>query len=614
MQWKLRRSQFVLTWGPGSILEGGPHGSRLILRPDIGLFYQGNPHDLKPSNFAIGGKRISLLLHALSPSDEIRVFRLPSNAELGRPDSKSLYSTLPFPRWRLCRNHDKHGNRGTILYRAGGGSAPQNFRCPVCGNDRFSEPVRFVMACPDGHLDDVDWHRVAHHGRSCARGWNDHLLWKGGGTLSQIRIECPGCGQSASLGWAYGENWRCSGWFPERDPSRGNLSDCSSPARILLRQASYLRIPEVRALFTIPPLHRELHALVEKYRDLVETLDESVREDEISPEKAKERLCKRYPVFRPYTWDEIQEALQDLESEEKRSIRPGDFLLDEFRTFLQGAAEGIPRQKIRDSLIEMLPARSAEYRYGRTAFRFRVSQIPTLQTVTVQIGYRREIPGAAHGGAGSPSFGSRLVDVSFADGRVRWYPGVAHTGEGIFVTMEGDGWITWDSQNGENVPEWFRAFREPEKYRVAQAIRQELFEQNVLHPAFVWWHTLSHALIRAIATESGYPAASIRERVYVEVDKKKPERARGGVILYTVQPGADGTLGGLISLVPRFELILQRAFELLDSCSLDPICEDTRFTAGRHSGAACYACQFLSETSCEHRNMWLDRGVIREHP
>ena len=30
-------------------------------------------------------------------------------------------------------------------------------------------------------------------------------------------------------------------------------------------------------------------------------------------------------------------------------------------------------------------------------------------------------------------------------------------------------------------------------------------------------------------------------------------------------------------------------------------------------GASCYGCTMNSETSCEHRNMWLDRNILLEN-
>ena len=132
-----------------------------------------------------------------------------------------------------------------------------------------------------------------------------------------------------------------------------------------------------------------------------------------------------------------------------------------------------------------------------------------------------------------------------------------------------------------------------------------------LDPVFVWWHTLSHLLIRRISIESGYSIASIRERVYFWQDGS---RAKGGILLYATQPGSEGTLGGLVALVPFLQETLASCFQMATSCSADPLCHDTRFLLGKYNGAACYACLLISETSCEHRNMWLDRHVVGESP
>ena len=84
-------------------------------------------------------------------------------------------------------------------------------------------------------------------------------------------------------------------------------------------------------------------------------------------------------------------------------------------------------------------------------------------------------------------------------------------------------------------------------------------------------------------------------------------------IFYATQPGSEGTLGGLIALVPSFQHIINAALEQLQTCSGDPLCRDQKFDVGAYNGAACYGCLLLSETSCEHRNMWLDRNVMLEN-
>jgi hypothetical protein len=192
------------------------------------------------------------------------------------------------------------------------------------------------------------------------------------------------------------------------------------------------------------------------------------------------------------------------------------------------------------------------------------------------------------------------VDIGFPDPgnpRVKWYPGVELFGEGIFIMLdENDGWHF--ELEGESARRW------------REAVDSGAEDGQRFHPVFVWWHTLSHLLIRSVSLDAGYSSASIRERVYWEAEG---ERVRGGIILYSTQPGSDGTLGGLIALVPYFERILERALESSMTCSCDPLCSETRFSRGQHNGAACYGCLLLSETSCENRNMWLDRNVLKEN-
>ncbi len=177
-------------------------------------------------------------------------------------------------------------------------------------------------------------------------------------------------------------------------------------------------------------------------------------------------------------------------------------------------------------------------------------------------------------------------------------------GEGIFVTIEGD----WHPDlKGEDARNWQRAYENCAQDPGGQKLGHH--GRNALHPVFIWWHTLSHLLVRALSVDSGYSLASIRERVYIEVDEATG-RAQGGVLRYTSGYGSEGTLGGLIALVPRFEHILASAVSMGTACSADPLCREHRFMQGRHSGAACYACSLISETSCEQRNLWLDRNVL----
>src|SRR5438270_1965186 len=247
MTQQIRLSQYVITYGPGAILEG-QYGPRIIPEPNVGLFTA----SLVPSRFEVSDPRMTQGLLGGA-----RIFRLPSNAELGCEENRYIYRTKPFPNWSLCLGTG-HGGKFSILYHG--------TQCPVCGQAGANrrEAIRFVRACPSGHLDDIHWNALVHTSGGCSR--SDWFRWYGGGgSLSQVEIECPTCGTKANFGEAYGKSWPCAGRFPEREPFgsppiRGN---CPQRAKIVQRQASNLRLPELKTLFTIPPQATRLHNLLQ---------------------------------------------------------------------------------------------------------------------------------------------------------------------------------------------------------------------------------------------------------------------------------------------------------------------------------------------------------------
>jgi len=122
-------------------------------------------------------------------------------------------------------------------------------------------------------------------------------------------------------------------------------------------------------------------------------------------------------------------------------------------------------------------------------------------------------------------------------------------------------------------------------------------------------HTFSHILIREFALECGYSAAGIGERIYAG----HGEPSTAGILLYTAAPDSEGTLGGLVSLgrTDRLGPLIERALEAARLCSSDPLCAEHDPTVhGRLSAAACHACLFAAETSCERGNHYLDRALL----
>ena len=105
----------------------------------------------------------------------------------------------------------------------------------------------------------------------------------------------------------------------------------------------------------------------------------------------------------------------------------------------------------------------------------------------------------------------------------------------------------------------------------------------------------------------GYPASSIRERIYAEPTGL-------GILLYTASPDAEGTLGGLVQEAKHLESHLAAVLEMGRLCSNDPVCSQHAAGASLEGrflhGAACHGCALIAETSCEMRNEYLDRALV----
>ena len=70
-------------------------------------------------------------------------------------------------------------------------------------------------------------------------------------------------------------------------------------------------------------------------------------------------------------------------------------------------------------------------------------------------------------------------------------------------------------------------------------LEQDIKDRDFFGAPYVMLHSLSHLLINAISLECGYPASSIKERIYAN------ENQGYGILLYTASADSHGTLGGL---------------------------------------------------------------------
>jgi hypothetical protein len=261
--------------------------------------------------------------------------------------------------------------------------------------------------------------------------------------------------------------------------------------------------------------------------------------------------------------------------------------------------------------------------FGR--LRMKVEPIERLRTVTALTGFSRGAIGDLNN-----QTPPRTVPLHYSDqGGTDWYAAAEAFGEGLLITFDGeqsnfdDGqrWKTWEAHHQTMVDDAIGARQQPvpwvlfrstakalaldEEWVPDAEVAGEYFAEA--HPLFVWWHTFAHHFIRAVQAETGYSSSAISERIYTS-----PVNGtwKGAILLYVTEGGMDGTLGGLTSLYTHFQTFLDRMLEEAEVCSMDPLCEEA--PNRMMSDLGCYACTFNPETSCEHRNMFLDRLLMLE--
>ena len=227
----------------------------------------------------------------------------------------------------------------------------------------------------------------------------------------------------------------------------------------------------------------------------------------------------------------------------------------------------------------------------------RILRIDNLKLTTAQLGFSRVEPMDADAvGVVSQNIYRNAPD------QVRAYPVVQNYGEGIFFSFN---------------HALIEAFR-PDLLRFERLVRQERipFAQPAQHLAvqkqhpLYLIHTFSHLVMRELEFRCGYPTASLSERLYVSAANS--ENKMYGCLIYTCE-GEEGSMGGLIAQTLKDNLngLLSSALYRATVCNSDPLCWESEGQGLFELNlASCFSCSLVSETSCEQRNLYLDRRML----
>jgi len=454
-------------------------------------------------------------------------------------------------------------------------------------------PAPFVVACPSGHLDDFPWQSYAHRGQTVCR-MRIKLVSRGEtGTVSDLWILCD-CGKgSRSMSDAFGERatdhiGQCHCGTPWVRP-RGREAKCQTPmgARTMQRGATNGWFPIVKSALKIgqsaDPIVSAIQNCNERQIDRIDSLDKLRN-------YVEDGMFEPLEGIEPETiWRKILELRGEVLPEEQDLRWPEWCALHDLKRYSDSSQELFLEQGV---VPEFISNKIAQ-----------VTLVRKLSEVRALTGFTR----VDHLGGIAPedeAAVAKIMPVYPRERRPTWLPAAEVRGEGLLIELDEKIVGFWETEVAH-----VRAAAMKSKHAEWEMDRGR--PPSVFPGArFVLLHSLAHALIRQISIDCGYPASSVRERIYSSTD---PARLMAGVLIYTASPDSEGSLGGLVDLgsPSRFPDILRNALKQMTRCSSDPLCADHEPDAHASiNGSACHACQLVSETSCEAFNLFLDRNFL----
>ena len=406
-------------------------------------------------------------------------------------------------------------------------------------------PIRFVGACEKGHIQDINWSGAV-HGDAPNCGGAIWLEEQGtSGDPRDVTVACT-CGRSVSLVEisAPGRLGQCAGRQPWLDADA--VEGCANKLRLLIRTATNTYFSQVATVISLPQADDTLSRLVQSHLS-------DLREAESAAEiRTLRKVGSLKAAFEGHTDENVFAALQQL-LQTASADGAAPVKIAEFDRLASG-----------DALIGRNEAGSllfAETLPGSSWRRAAAPEHDVIEAV-VAVHRLREVSclyGFTRFEAAPNTTDGELEDVGLAvDGApiaraAEWLPAVEQFGEGVFLKFDADiigGWLVTAAVK-EVSRAWLEAHEGAWRGKPTEAPPSP-------GAAYVLLHSLSHALLTEIALYCGYPASSLKERVYAVPAQKGQAPARCGLLIYTASAGAQGSLGGLAAMSSKTPMLLER--------------------------------------------------------
>lgn len=590
----MRRSQLISPWGVGAIVPFPEDETLMIAGLDMWRYG-------KHEDFRIKDERLERRL-------SISELRWPADFRDPSSDPENALITIPavrFPRWHYCPycgTMKKSGLYSGPLYC----DQYQWTSGRKCSPSKYSRKLvqeRFIVICPNGHIDDFpipEWlhynHNKSYDPESC------RIRRSTGGmsaSLSGVTYECS-CGAKKSLQGAFNRGglgrigYHCTGHSPwlGKVEDQADPCECSSnDVRVVQRGASNVWFADTVSSIFIPidkdNAPAKIIGIMDKHADFIFGSRVNGHVDETKVKLVAELEKIDFELLYEAV---LQREIGQVEMEKiNETTTEDEYRLAEYKVLTKdsgGPAFGFHSRNINISEYSELM---------HTYFRS-VSLVPVLKETRAFAGFSRLLPGEP--------VTRREKEKRLRLGNESWLPAIEVKGEGILIDFNRDALDRWldNPRVNSRLASLNKAYQ---KTFLAQTM------PGILNAEYVLIHTFAHLLINQLSYECGYGSSSIRERLYIE--RCGDERQMDGVLIYTASGDSEGSLGGLVrqGKPGRLENTIAAAVENARWCSSDPICIGSRGQGPDSTNlAACHNCALLPETSCEVGNRLLDRGLI----
>lgn len=614
----LRLSQVITTFGPGAMVDLPKH-SVIIAGLDSWHMRAGSFQQIHEPRLTDRLQQEFWNNGRLTRGHALSLRTPPRKEDNGRGgEGRDNVDAFIFPEWFVCAedpdSKDENSNRRQLVQwkqlTAHGKTGERYFKSDS-GKRIAVTPIRFVAGCKKGHIQDIDWRQLLHTGTPCSqRMWIEERGTSAAPTDTVISCECGRPSITLDYAFARGRLGRCGGrrpWLRTYDNPNPHET-CDELLRFLTRTATNTYFPQVISVISLPEGEDEIDRVLGQ-PNVAATLQNVETIEEL---KTLRKLVPHIKTaFDGWSDDEVFAALKRPRNDADGS---GGFREPEFDLLASGREQiGSPEPGSK-LFARTLPRREwvGEHENDRIGMVQKLVAVHRLREVMCLYGFTRfEAPPAPiDDGLDEVRLSVEGAPLGL---ETDWLPAVEQLGEGIFLQLDADEIMKWHGREGVLARHdgFLRGFRKWKEQT------NPGYQGEFPGMPYVLAHSLAHALILEIALDCGYPASSLKERIYALRNRADQQAFnRLGVLIYTSSSGAQGTLGGIVSICDRLPTILDQALERLRVCSNDPICadhgpggsEDDR----RLLGAACHGCLLIAETSCENRNQFLDRATLVE--